>query len=546
MKLYEALADAFVREKVETCFALMGDANMHWAGAMADRGVECIYTRHEHAAVAGAAAYARSTGKVGCATVTCGPGLTQVMTILPIAVRARIPLVVFSGEAPLKKAWYNQGIDQKPFVDACGAEYRALHDPTTMVSQIHAAFAKAKQGRVPVVLGVPFDIQQQVIGSAEDQKTSEELMHQAAAMVPDQKMIEQAASWVDAAQRPVVLAGLGAVAAGAKDACVELAQKSGALLATTLPAKGLFCGEHYFLGVAGGFATEKSKAIFAQADLVIAIGSRLASHAFDGGKLTPDARIIHIDIDPQETVQGRKAADLLVSSDAKLGAEALTAAVSAREGWRSEQMRQTTSDALVLPDDHETPDGLLHPMAVGKKLSEFIPPNCHIVNTSGHCAYYAAQMNLHPQDHFTVIREFGAIGNGTSFALGVAAAYRDRPVVLIDGDGSALMHIQELETMARHQMKVLTIVMNDGAYGSEVHKLRADGVSYDGSVFGRSDIATVARGFGLDGHTVTQLDELKPLFEQFLLSDKGALWDVHISDQVASPQILKAHKAAHA
>ena len=100
-------------------------------------------------------------------------------------------------------------------------------------------------------------------------------------------------------------------------------------------------------------------------------------------------------------------------------------------------MRQLTSAALELPNDSETPDGLLHPMAVIKKLTEIVPANCHIVNTSGHCAYYAAQMNRHPQDHFTVIREFGAIGNGTSFALGIAAAHRDRPVVLIDGDGSA-------------------------------------------------------------------------------------------------------------
>ena len=99
--------------------------------------------------------------------------------------------------------------------------------------------------------------------------------------------------------------------------------------------------------------------------------------------------------------------------------------------------------------------------------------------------------------------------------------------------------------MARHQMKVLTLVMNDGAYGSEVHKLRADHVSYDGSVFGRPDIATVARGFGLAGHTVTRLDDLDDLIAQFLASDRGALIDVHISDQVASPQILKAHKAAH-
>ena len=116
MRRFEIIADLFCHHDVEVCFALLGDANMHWAGAMHERGVKFIYTRHEHAAVAAAAAYTRSTGKIGCASVTCGPGLTQIMTILPIAVRANSPIVIFAGEAPLGKPWYNQMIDQAPFV----------------------------------------------------------------------------------------------------------------------------------------------------------------------------------------------------------------------------------------------------------------------------------------------------------------------------------------------------------------------------------------------------------------------------------------------
>ena len=545
MKIYEALAQAFIGEQVDTCFALLGDANMHWAGALADRGVKFIYPRHEHAAVAGATAYARVTNKVGCATVTCGPGLTQIMTILPIAVRARIPLVIFAGEAPLHKAWYNQGIDQAPFVTACGARYRSLHDPAQIVAEIHDAFAEAKKNHIPVVVGVPFDLQQLPFEGQLDHPLSNDLLAKAKNPNPDPELIATATEWLNASQHPIVLAGLGTVNADARKACIELAERSGALLATTLPAKGLFHDQDFCLGVAGGFATERSKEIFAKSDLVIGVGTRLASHAFDGGKLTPNARVIHIDVNPQEVVQGRRAADLLIKSDARLGAEALLESVSSKNGWRSQEMQKTTKQALQLPEDCETPDGFLHPMAVVKRLAATISPSCHIVNTSGHCAYYAAQMNSHPQSHFTVIREFGAIGNGTSFALGIAAAHPDRPIILIDGDGSALMHIQELETMKRHNQKVLTIVLNDGAYGSEVHKLRADRVSYEGSVFGRPDIAAVGRGFGLAGSTIAKLGDIKRLFDQFLSSDGPAIWDVHISDQIASPQILKAHTAGH-
>ncbi len=546
MKVYQALANAFCREQVDTCFALLGDANMHWAGALADLGVNFVYTRHEHAAVAAATTYARETGKPGVASVTCGPGLTQVMTILPIAVRARIPLLIFAGEAPLKKAWYNQGIDQAAFVEACGAEYRELHDPGAMLASVHQAFADAKKTRKPIVIGVPVDLQQLKYTSAVELPSSSDLFQAPTPLNPAPSDIEQAAALIATAKQPVVLAGLGAVDEYAKSACVRLAECCGACLATTLPAKGLFYDQNFYLGVAGGFATEEAKSIFADADLVIAVGARLASHTFDAGKLMPEAKVIQIDIDPHEHVQGRKASDMQIKSDAKLGVDALVNLLKPQQGWRTAQMKARTKAALNLPEQHETPDGALHPMAVTKQLAQIIPSNCHIVNTSGHTAYYTAQMNHHPQSHYTVIRDFGAIGNGTSFAMGVAAAHPDRPVILLDGDGSALMHIQELETMQRHDMHVLVIVLNDGAYGSEVHKLRADGVSEAGSVFGRPDFAAIARGFGLNGKTFESLDSLAQSMDEFLSAKRPAVWDIHISDQIASPQILKAHQAMHA
>src|SRR5690606_5079868 len=130
-----------------------------------------------------------------------------------------------------------------------------------------------------------------------------------------------------------------------------------------------------------------------------------------------------------------------------------------------------------------------------------------------------------PQERFLTIREFGAIGNGISFAMGVAGARPDRTVVLFDGDGSLMMHVQELETIRRHGMNMLIVVMNDGAYGSEVHKFRAEGMPEDGSVFGRCDFAAIARGFGLDGKTFNSLDELPKLLEAFKKKGGAAVWD---------------------
>ena len=542
MRRFEIIADLFCHHNVEVCFALLGDANMHWAGAMHERGITFIYTRHEHAAVAAAAAYTRSSGKIGCASVTCGPGLTQIMTILPIAVRANIPIVIFAGEAPLGKPWYNQMIDQAPFVQACGAKYYALHDPDTIVEQINDAFRHALESSSPVVIGVPFDLQKQLHhnhNKFSPPRSESEICSDI--ICPHE--ISIAAEKIAAASRPIIIAGLGAVDAGATDACVALAEKTGALLATTLPAKGLFHDQAFCLGVAGGYASERAKTIFSKSDLVIGIGARLASHSFDGGQLTPDAFVIHLDLAPQTYVQGRRAADLLIKADAKYGANALTKVLDQKTGWRTTEMREATSDALVLPDDSITPDGLLHPMAVIKQLADTIPATCHIVNTSGHCAYYAAQMNKHPQSHYTVIREFGAIGNGTSFAEGVATAFPDRPVVLIDGDGSLLMNVQELETIKRHNLNILTICMNDGAYGSEIHKLRADNAPLAGSVFGRTDFAAVAEGFCISGKRLTNLATMRDLFADFQRSAAPTVWDVPISDLIASPVMKKPHPA---
>ncbi len=150
-------------------------------------------------------------------------------------------------------------------------------------------------------------------------------------------------------------------------------------------------------------------------------------------------------------------------------------------------------------------------------------------------------MPSRPQERFLTIREFGAIGNGISFAMGVAAARPDSTVVLFDGDGSLLMHVQELETIRRHGLDILIVVMNDGAYGSEIHKLRATGMSEEGAVFERTDFAALARGFGLGGETVSDLSELPEMVSRFAKTGGAAVWDIPVSDRVLSSAMRGAY-----
>jgi thiamine pyrophosphate-dependent acetolactate synthase large subunit-like protein len=177
----------------------------------------------------------------------------------------------------------------------------------------------------------------------------------------------------------------------------------------------------------------------------------------------------------------------------------------------------------------------LDPRTVVSALDRAIPKDWEVVNASGHCSYFSAQMRGRSSDHFLAIREFGAIGNGLSYAVGLSVARPDRPVVLIDGDGGFLMHVQELETIRRHKLKILFCILNDGAYGSEIHKLRADGMDDHGAVFGRGDIGQIARGFGLRGRVVEDLEELPTLLDEHVRGSTSEVWDFHISDQVTSP-----------
>ena len=541
--VYDVLAAAFRQEGVGTCFALLGDANMNFATRLAEADCRMIYVRHEHCAVAAAMAFARKSGEVGVATVTCGPGLTQLTTALPAAVRARLPMVIFAGEAPLKSGWYNQAIDQAPIVKATGAVYHGLHLPERMPVAVRDAFLQARRERRPVVLGVPFDLQNRAWdGEVTLPRPSVELIPDLSPIPPHPDDVTRAAGMIDEARRIVVMAGLGAVEANAAAACRALAERCDALLATTLPARGLFHDDPFCLGIAGGFSSDIARKCFSEADLVVAVGCSLSRHNADGGNLWQKARVLQVDLDPVSTSQGRVAADAHLRADARLGVEALAGAVGPRpDSWRGQALAERIATEPADASVFDTEPGVHDPRDIVAALEAALPADWEMVNSSGHCSYYFSHMPSRPQNRFLTIREFGAIGNGISFAMGVAAARPGDTVVMFDGDGSLLMHVQELETIRRHGLNILIVVMNDGAYGSEIHKLRAEGLDDGGAVFGRTDLAAIARGFGLAGEVVTDLGDIPRLVDTFARKGGAAVWDFPVSDKVFSPVIRRAH-----
>lgn len=544
---FRALAEAFRAEGTEVHFTLMGDGNMHWATALAELGTRTYHLRHEHCAVSAAMGYANATGRPGVASVTSGPGLTQIMTALSTAVRASLPVVVFAGESPIDAGWNNQAIEQAPFVTATGAHYIAAHSLKRMGECVRDAFLIARTQSRPVVLGVPYDLQKRPWPGPAAHVPSTAVMADGGRAMPDPEHVARAAEAIASAERVVVVGGRGAKKSGAAEACLALAERTGGLLATTLPVRGLFHESPWDLGVAGGFATETAREKFAEADLVIMVGASVTHHTADGGSLYPKARVLQIDTRPVGIHQGRRVADLYLRADARAGVEAVTAALGGRNlgggAWRTPALARRIAEAPGETTPFEIEPGVLDPRAAVAELDRVLPKGWEMVNSSGHCSFFTSQMRGRAAEHFHTIREFGAIGNGLSYAIGVAAAKPEQTVVLFDGDGGFLMHAQELETVRRHGLRILMCILNDGAYGSEIHKLRADGLDDSGSVFGRGDLAAVARGFGLRGSVVTELGRLPELLRGFEAAPGGELWDIHISDRVTSPVMRKAHPA---
>jgi len=542
-KVYEALASAFRAEDTDVLFALLGDGNMHFASSLTTSGVRGVYARHEHCACAMATMYANATGKVGVASVTCGPGLTQTMTALATAVQAGIPLVVFAGESPIKAAFYNQHIDQAPLVVATGAHYIAGRSLERMTDYVRDAFFIARTERRPVVLGVPLDVQQLTLAAQARYRPSTDFIPQFSKDLPNPDDVDKAVDAIKAGGKVVVIAGKGVLRSGAETECEQLADACGGMLATTLPVRGMFDHHPFGLGISGGYARAAGRKLLLEADVVVAVGTSLNNFTADSGKLFKNTKIIQVDTRPVGLKHGRKAADIYLHADAKEGLKAILnrlPSVLPAKGWRSEAVAAEIADHAADRTEFVSQPDVVDPRDAVAAIDRVIPKDWEIVNSSGHCAYFAAQLRGRRPENFNVIREFGAIGNGLSYAIGVAVAKPDKTIVLLDGDGSLMMHAQELETVRRLGLRLLICVLNDGAYGSEIHKMHADGISDEGAVFGRGDLAAMARGFGLRGAKITGLDQFPMLFEAFRDTGQAELWDIHIADNVTTP-VMRAH-----
>jgi acetolactate synthase I/II/III large subunit len=548
MKLYEALAKAFQEEGVDTLFTLMGDANMHWCTAMSHLGVRLVHARHEAAAVAMAEGYAQVARTVGVASVTSGPGTSQIATSLTAAVRGRVPVVVFAGDTPRGARYHLQQFDVQSFVASTGARLVRMRDVDNALEAVHQAFTIARHERTAVVFSPPYDLQDAEYPWDFLYRPSTELAIPPQAIHPDPAMVRAAADVIARAERPVVLVGRGAVRSeGARDAILGLAERAGAVMATSIKAKSWFEGEPFDAGIAGSFASTTARTVFAEADLVIGIGAGMGHFTMEAGYLFPEATILQVDVDPRPVHEAVPIADVAIRGDAGATARALNEELDQRgvrlTGLRTPELRDALAAARPSEPRVDMEPGVVDPRDAMRAIDRAIPKDWAVVIGAGHMWNFAVEYltGRHPSSLLYTI-DFGPVGQAIGVAIGAAAAGGAPGVALIDGDGGLLMHVQELETIGRHGIPVKIFCLNDGAYSAEVHKLVARGIDEREAIYGAPDFVAVAGAFGVAG---TRIDDttadLDATIAPGIGSDAAHVFDVRISYRVPSAQFRRLH-----
>lgn len=536
MKVSEAIARALVAESPgATIFSLIGDANLAITGSLQrDAGATQVMARHEGAAVAMASGAAQATGSVGLATVSSGPALTHAATSLLAAGRERTPMVVVAGEVPLERPRGLQALqqlDQRRLAEATEALFQRVYSAESVGEDVRAAFYLARTSRQPVVLGVPLDVQSADLpdGWSYESSTSYLPAHDAPALSDEAARL--VVQLIERSSRPLVVAGRGAATPEARDALEALAEAIGALLGTTLPAKGLFDTNAWSIGVVGGYSRPVGTELIREADLVLAFGAELGHFTTQAGTLFEGRPVVRVDTDPAGSTIPLGTAHV-VQADATEAADGLLRLLSGRrEGSRTREVRDRLAAPTVL-EAIDTGD-LIDPRLLMVELGQRLPDDALVVVGGGHFTSFPCLYLDRPTDGGFLF-PFGAavVGQALPFAIGVAVGRPDRPVVLVEGDGSLMMNIQEMETAARLGVRLLLVVMNDGALTAETIKLAAGGYDPGLATFPSPDFPAIAQAFGWDGVLIGAGDGLDSVLERFAAGSGPMLVDARISPKV--------------
>lgn len=535
MKVVDAIAQAVVAEGAELAFNVPDEVTVFLAHALQDAGLRIVRPRHEQNAVVMADGYSRATGEPAICLIGAGPAIAQTGTGFVTAARRGSPVLVLLSQ-PRTPGDVKQ-FDARRYVESVGGRYVEMRGPATLAEDLREGYRLVRLRQGPVVLEVPsLRFLQADVEEPWTYRPSTRITDALPEADPSADLIDAAARALLSASRPVIFAGRGAVAAGARDELQDLADRTGSLLATSLQGRQLFRGHPLEIGVIGGFAAPGALDLLAVADCILAVGVAMNPYQMGHVALATDVRVIQIDRDPRRIGQFTPV-ELGIVSDARLAARALNRSVDAVGGspssrWRSENVRERLNGARTLaePAVPDTSDAL--PITQAVPLLESVLPEDRIVVMDGGLFMYFAVDGISVPDpgSFVWTLDFGSIGLALAMGIGTALARPERGCVVVIGDGGFSMSLQELETAVRERIPLTIVVMNDAAYGAEVRFLQAHDKPTGVATFHDVDFAAIATAFGARGVTARTADDLAELRVAAATDDQPVVVDVKLTE----------------
>ena len=527
------LLDELERQGVSTVFGYPGATVLPVYDELFDSPLRHVLVRHEQAAAHAADGYARACGRTGVCIATSGPGACNLVTGIATAYMDSSPLVALTGQVPTSLLGNDafQEADITGIVAPITKHAFLVKRTGELVRRVREAFLIAGTGRKgPVLVDLPKDI---LTGTALDEPDG--LPRVLAGYRPTlrghPRQVREAARLIEGAERPVIYAGGGVIASGASAQLVRLAERCHVPVTTTLMALGAIPADHPLnLGMLGMHGTVQANLAVTDCDLLIAIGARFDDRVTgrpDG--FAPRATVVHIDIDPAEIGKNR-AVDVPIVGDARTVLEQLLAALGSGGGTGRQEWR-ARCDGWRRPDQRgPTGSGAITPPSVIQAMNRLLPAEGVVVSEVGqHQMWTANTFRFRRPRQWITSGGLGTMGFGLPAAMGVHCALPNAPVVVVAGDGSLQMNIQEFGTLVHHRIPVKVVVLNNGFLGMvrQWQELFCDR-RYACTELPRVEFVEIARAYGIDGLRVESGDELEGALRTAFETNGPFLVDVRV------------------
>lgn len=526
LKGAQVLLEHLKKLGVDTIFGYPGGAVLPIYDVLYhEKEIKHILTAHEQGAAHAADGYARATGKVGVVLVTSGPGATNTVTGIATAYRDSIPMVIFTGQVAqsyIGKAAF-QEVDITGITLPITKKNYLVKDVKHLPQVIEEAFRVAKEGRPgPVLVDIPKDVQTAEL-EYNPEKLKEEVKFEENNLYESQFMdqLNEAVNAINSSKKPVIYAGGGVITSQASKDLLKFAEKIKSPVACSLMALGAFPGNHeYFTGMVGMHGTRCSNYAVTNSDLLIAIGTRFSDRVVGNVEgFAPEAKIIQIDIDDSE-IGKNVDVDIPLKGDVKEVLRALIDRVNEKNEneWNSQIQHWKYMYRLGCNIGKN-----LNPSYILDKLYELTQGECIITTEVGQNQIWAAQYFKYMEPRtFISSGGLGTMGFGLGASIGAAVAQTQKKVINVAGDGSFKMNSHELVTVARYNLPIIQLVLNNNALGmvyqwqDMFYEKRFSSTIFNNDV----DFVKLGEAYGIKSVRITKNEEVEEVLKEALEMDR--------------------------